>query len=143
MIDPDLIKTKLELIQRDLERLFELKDFSIDEIAADFYKWSTLKLLLVEIIGRAIDINAHIIAETDDLRNPAPSSSHLTFVRLGDMGVLPADFADKIADSAGFRNRVVHEYNDLLHDKVYETVAEALEQYTRYCRYILEYLQQM
>lgn len=140
MVDKDFIKTKIELIQRDLERLAEFRDFTLDQIAGNFYKWSTLKLLLVEIIGRAIDVNAHIIAETGNLKEAAPVSSHATFTRLGAMGILPSDFAAEIANSAGFRNRVVHEYNNLLHNKVYETVAEALDQYTRYCGYILAYL---
>lgn len=140
MLDREFIQIKLELIQKDLEHLKELGDLSLDEIAADFYKWSTLKLVLVEIIGRAIDINTHIIAEEGDLKTPAPTSSRETFIRLGTMGIFPADFADEISKSAGFRNRVVHEYNDLERNKVYETVDEALGQFTRYCGYIMEYI---
>jgi uncharacterized protein YutE (UPF0331/DUF86 family) len=140
MRDSDFIKTKIELIQKDLEHLKDLSGFTMDEIAGDFYKWSTLKLVLAEIIGRAIDINAHIIAEEGDAGEPAPASSRETFVRLGTMGVLPKDFAEEIAQSAGFRNRIVHEYNDLERNKVYETVDAALGQYTRYCGYIMEYL---
>ena len=140
MVDKDLIKTKIALIHRDLERLMALRDLSIDEIVADFYKWSTLKLLLVEIIGRAIDINAHIISEAGDPNVSVPASSRETFVRLGEMGVLPMAFAAEIAKSVGFRNRVVHEYNDLIADKVYHSVSDALAQYTRYCGFILTYV---
>lgn len=140
MLDSEFIRVKIELIQKDLENLKELSGFSMDEIAGDFYKWSTLKLVLVEIIGRAIDINTHIIAEQGDMKIPAPASSRETFIRLGTMGVLPADFADKVSKSAGFRNRVVHEYNNLERYKVYETVDEALAQFTRYCGYIMDYI---
>lgn len=142
MLDPDFIRAKIESIQKDLEQLTALSGFTIDEIAGDFYKWSTLKLVLVEIIGRAIDINAHIIAEEGTLKDPAPASAHETFVRLGVMGILPDNFAAAISRSAGFRNRIVHEYNDLEKNKVYETVDEALEQYTRYCGHLLEYLKE-
>ncbi len=140
MLDKELIKTKIELIQKDLVHLEELKGLSIDEIAGDFYKWSTLKLVLVEIVGRAIDINAHIIAEKGEMKHPAPKTSRETFIRLGDMDILSVDFADLLSKSAGFRNRVVHEYNDLKKDKVYETVDEVLVQYTEYCRHILTFL---
>ena len=139
MLDREFIQVKIELIQKDLERLKGLSGLSVDELAADFYKWSALKLVLVEIIGRAIDINAHIIAEEGDMEITAPASSRETFVRLGTMGVLPADFAEEISKSAGFRNRIVHEYNDLERNKVYETVDEALAQFTRYCEYMMEY----
>src|SRR3989344_9452233 len=95
MLDKELIKTKIELIQRDLERLQELKAYTIDEISGDFYKWSTLKLVLVEIIGRAIDVNSHTIAELGDLKEKAPETSAETFLRMGEMNILPKDFAQK------------------------------------------------
>lgn len=141
MLDKELIKTKIELIQRDVERLEELKGFTIDEIAKDFYKWSTLKLVLVEIIGRAVDINSHVIAELGDLKERNPDSLKETFLRMGKIKVLPDDFALQISESANFRNKIVHEYNHLLEEKVYETVDEALSQYTQYCGYILKFLE--
>ncbi|OGI16802.1 MAG: hypothetical protein A3J63_02015 [Candidatus Moranbacteria bacterium RIFCSPHIGHO2_02_FULL_40_12b] len=141
MLDKELIKTKIELIQRDLERLQELKAYTIDEISGDFYKWSTLKLVLVEIIGRAIDVNSHTIAELGDLKEKAPETSAETFLRMGEMNILPKDFAQKVSESAGFRNKIVHEYNNLLEDKIYETVEEALAQYTMYCAYILKFIE--
>jgi len=140
MLDKELIRTKIELIQSDLEKLKELKGFTIDEIAVDFYKLNTLELLLVKIIGRAIDINSHIFAEEGDLKEKAPASSRETFLKLGEMKILPEDFAKTIANSASFRNKVIHEYNDLDEKKVYDTVDEALEQYIKYCQYILDYI---
>ena len=38
MLDKELIKTKIELIHKDLEKLEELNGFTLDEIAGDFYK---------------------------------------------------------------------------------------------------------
>lgn len=143
MLDEELIKTKIELIQRDLERLQELKTYTIDEIAKDFYKWSTLKLVMVEIIGRAIDINSHVIAELGDLKEKAPDTSAETFLRMGEMNIFPKDFAQKVSKSAGFRNKIVHEYNNLLENKIYETVKEALAQYTEYCAYILKFIEKL
>jgi len=140
MLDKDFIKTKIELIQSDLEKLEELKGYTIDEIAADFYKFNTLELLLVKIIGRAIDINSHIIAEKGSLKERAPTTSRETFLRMGEMKILPEDFSEVIAESASFRNKVIHEYNELDEKKVYNTVDEALEQYTKYCQYILDYI---
>lgn len=140
MLDKEFIKTKIELIQSDLEKLEELKGYTIGQIAADFLKWNTLQLLLVKIIGRAIDINAHIIAEKGDLKERAPVNSRETFLRIGEMEILPREFAELIAGSASFRNKIIHEYNELDEKKVYTTVDEALEQYTKYCQYILDYI---
>jgi len=57
------------------------------------------------------------------------------------MEILPKDFSKSISESARFRNKIVHEYNDLEKDKVYKTVNEALSQYTKYCDYILKFLE--
>lgn len=141
MLDQELIKTKIDLIQRDLERLEELRGYTLDEIAGDFYKWSALKLTLVEIIGRAVDINSHIIAELQE-KEAAPGTLRETFLRLADLNILPRDFAEKIAESARFRNKIVHEYNHLEEDKVYYSVDEALAQYAKYCGYVLEFIEQ-
>lgn len=143
MLDKDFIKTKVKLIQRDLSRLEDLKGLTLQQVAKDFYKWSTLKLVLVEIIGRAVDINSHIIAEKENLREKVPSTLRETFLALGEIGILPPDFAEEISESASFRNKVIHEYNDLKKDTVYESIDEALEQYTKYCQHILNYLKQV
>ncbi|TET07726.1 DUF86 domain-containing protein, partial [Candidatus Aerophobetes bacterium] len=49
-------------------------------------------------------------------------------------------FAQEIAKSAGFRNAIVHEYNEIDKNIVYQTVGEAIKQYPEYCQYILNFL---
>ncbi len=44
------------------------------------------------------------------------------------------EFAREIAPSAGLRNRLVHEYNDSDQKIIYQSMGDALKQYTRYCR---------
>ncbi|KKU04832.1 MAG: hypothetical protein UX07_C0026G0012 [Parcubacteria group bacterium GW2011_GWA2_45_30] len=140
MLDPIFIKRKIKFIQEDLKRLEIFKGFTINEIASDWMKWNSLEWTLAKIIGRALDINRHVIAELARADIEPPAKHRETFLRLANLKVLPKDFAEKIAESAGFRNRVIHEYNNLDKNKVYETVNEALEQYANYCRYLLEYL---
>ena len=36
---------------------------------------------------------------------------------------------------------IVHEYNNLDQNIVYRTVGEAIDQYTKYCDYILKFLE--
>lgn len=62
MLDKELIKRKLQLNQRELERLAPFKNFTIDEIARDEEKHAACERYLERLIGRAIDINRHIIA---------------------------------------------------------------------------------
>ncbi|MBU0722832.1 DUF86 domain-containing protein [Patescibacteria group bacterium] len=142
MLNTKLIKQKIDLIQTDLERLIEFKQFTFDEMAQDYIKYAALKNFLMEIIGRSIDINEHIIAKLGKEHNLSPKDYRETFLQLSELKILPAEFAKTIANSAGFRNAIVHEYNNLNKNIVYKTVGEAIEQHNDYCNYILEFLEQ-
>ena len=139
MLDKNFIIRKVKLIHEELSRLEELSNFSLEEIASDYRKTAIVERLLEKIITRAIDINQHIIAEmgkgVERIRGYED-----TFLILSRLSVYPQEFAQQIAPSAGLRNRLVHEYNELDRGIIYHSIDEVLEQYTKYCRYILDYI---
>jgi len=116
-------------------------DFSFDEIAADFMKQATVERLLERIISRAIDINEHIIREQGDLAISPPKDYRETFIRLAELDIYPKDFADEIAKSVGTRNILVHEYDKVDYQRVYDSVKSCLKDYHAYLSYILTFLQ--
>lgn len=113
---------------------------SFDTVAKDWKAYSVVKLLLMEIIGRAIDCNQHIISESEGAGVASPLDYRQTFLRLEEMGILPQSFAEEIAKSAGFRNAIVHGYNNLDTKLVYRSIGDALSQYTTYCGQLLSYI---
>mgnify|MGYP001591099290 FL=1 len=141
MVDKEFIEEKINLITRDLSRLNVFSDFTISQMAEDFIKYGALKNMLMEIIGRALDINEHLISELADSKIEAPKNYKETFLFLKNLKILPEDFADEISKSAGFRNAIVHEYNNLDQNIVYRTVGEAIYQYTKYCDYVLKFME--
>ena len=141
MVDKEFIEEKINLITRDLSRLNVFSYFTISQMAEDFIKYGALKNMLMEIIGRALDINEHLISELADSKIEAPKNYKETFLFLKNLKILPEDFADEISKSAGFRNAIVHEYNNLDQNIVYRTVGEAIDQYAKYCDYILKFLE--
>jgi uncharacterized protein YutE (UPF0331/DUF86 family) len=48
---------------------------------------------------------------------------------MGDLGILSAELAQRLAPSAGLRNRLVHEYETLDDDRVLAAIDALLEQY--------------
>ena len=140
MLNKEFIKIKIEYIQRDLSRLKPMADLTIDEAAKDYIKYAALKNFLMEVIGRAIDINEHIISEAGDAKLEAPLKYRETFIRLGEMNILPEAFVKEISASAGFRNAIVHDYNNLDKHIVYKSIGDAIKQYTKYCGYILKFM---
>lgn len=140
MLDPIFIHRKIKWIQEDIKHLEQFRSFTFEEVARDWVKWNALEWALAKIIGRAIDINQHLLMELDDKNTPPPKDYTETFLLLKTLDILPEEFIAKIAKSAGFRNRIIHEYNDIDKNLVYQTVGEALEQYAQYCAYILKFL---
>jgi uncharacterized protein YutE (UPF0331/DUF86 family) len=140
MIDREFILEKINLITRDLKRLEVFSDLSIDQIAKDFIKFAALKNILMETIGRAIDINQYLISELSRPETEVPKTYRETFLLLEDLKILPGDFAEEISKSAGLRNVIVHEYNNLDKVIIYKKVGDAIKQYVKYCDYILKFL---
>lgn len=139
MIDIDFIREKINLITRDLERLKIFYEKTFDEIASDFIKYSAVKNILMEIIGRGIDVNEHLIAGLATPEMEAPKTYKDTFLALVKFNILPENFAKEVCKSAGFRNAIVHEYNDVAKNDVYKTIGEAIQQYTEYSEHILKF----
>ena len=141
MIDEEFVKQKTELIREDLELLRESKNLTFEQVISEnSIRWNGIQHLLQKIIGRGIDINQHLIAELAESKLKTPRTYTETFLALKELNVFPEDFAQEIAKSAGFRNALVHEYNNLDKHIVYKTIGEAIKQYTQYCDYILKFL---
>jgi uncharacterized protein YutE (UPF0331/DUF86 family) len=137
MINKQLVKRKLKLILDDLDKLKKFKDYTFDEVAKDYYTHKAVERIIEVIINEAIDINQHIIVKKTD---QVPVDYKQTFLKLGELEVLPKDFAKDISDSVGLRNILVHQYRELDEKIFYESISECLEQYTQYCDYIQDYL---
>lgn len=140
MIDAKFVFRKIKLIEKDLAQLEVLRGNTFHKVASNFYKYNTLEWILVKVIGRAFDINHHLIAEVSDGKIEPPLKYRETFLAMGDLKILPKSFAQQIAASAGFRNALVHDYNDIDRHIVYKTVDEAIDQYLKYCDYIMKFL---
>jgi len=139
MLNHTFLQRKIKLIQEDLARLEPLGHFSFHEVAKDPVKYAATERLLERIITRAIDINRHCIAELGK-GNEVVRTYEDTFLRLGDLAVLPQTLAKAIAPSAGLRNVLVHEYDEVDERLVYQSVGHALTQYTKYCDQLIKLL---
>lgn len=64
-----------------------------------------------------------------------------TILRMGELGVLPPDFAIQLAPIAGFRNILIHEYLLIDWDEVYHNL-QNLDDLHQFVAYIRAWLQQ-
>lgn len=136
-VEVGIIRRKLSVIIENLQALKPIQEMSREEYAADIYKRKATERLLQELIEAAVDINTHIIVETG---NQVPDYYYESFIEMGQIKAIPPDLAERLAPSAGLRNRLVHEYDRLDHSMVLAAVAMAEEQYVRYVKAIEEFI---
>lgn len=134
MVRPEFVERKLQLITEELGRLAEFRHVSYEALIGDAVRLAAVERILERIVLRAIDVNEHLISSlaTGAEEKATRLTYRDTFLKLADYGVLTQDFAQRIAASAGLRNILVHEYNDVDHRIVHGAIRTALEQYTSY-----------
>lgn len=136
-IDTVIITTRLEFITRYLENLKRFQVISWDDYYNNFDTQLITERLIQLMAQAAIDINEHILSKL----NPGNSLTNFeAFIELGKYGVISPELAQQIAPSAGLRNRLVHEYDEIDPRKVFEAISSALQQYPLYVRQINNYV---
>jgi uncharacterized protein YutE (UPF0331/DUF86 family) len=139
MLNNEFVNRKIRLIQKDIDRLGSFVKEGREEVVMDYFKMNNIERMLEKIINRAIDINQHIVSRKGK-GDEKLGGYEDTFYAMADIGVFEKDFAEKIAPSAGLRNRLVHEYDDIDKDIVFDSAVKAVGQYTKYCDYTLKFI---
>ena len=129
MIDRELVTRKLVLIAEDLPAIEELARQPLAAHLASPTSEVLVERYLERMIGRMIDVNYHLLTESGE---PPPRDYFQSFVSLGRLGALEAEFARRIAACAGLRNRLVHEYDMLDPEKVHQALQSAVVDVPRY-----------
>ncbi|MGH8434809.1 MAG: type VII toxin-antitoxin system HepT family RNase toxin, partial [Pseudomonas sp.] len=132
VLRPEFVERKLQLITEDLERLGQFRSISYESLIADPLRLAAVERLLERIILRAIDVNEHIITElaTGGEEKTTRLTYRDTFLKLSAYGVYDEAFAERIAPAAGLRNILVHQYNDIDHRIVFDSIGKVLELFT-------------
>lgn len=133
MPDKKLIAKKLSEIFKQLEHLSKLVKLSQRELFGNESNFYFAERVMERLIGAAIDINMHLIA---DLKAEVPESYFDSFLALAKVKILPFSFAKRIAPSTSLRNILVHEYQALDSKKFMTGLKMALRDYEKYARYI-------
>lgn len=139
MIRKNFLTRKIKLMENDLVLLKPLSKYSFDELAKQEYLYLAAERLLEKLINRVVDINNHIIAAKD--AEPAKDYGD-SFIKMGELKILPPEFVKKVLPSAGLRNRLVHEYDDLDERQIYKAVFTALDQFPKYIRYLIKLIEE-
>ncbi len=136
MTDEKLIRRKLSKLVQSLDELSEIEEYTLEEYLQNFFISRTTERLIQLIVETATDINGHLIIEAG--RKP-PETYYDSFIILGRLNIISSELAENLAPSAGLRNRIVHEYDEIIDKIVYESVNDALNLYRQYVKEIEDY----
>jgi len=109
----------LEKLSVCLKKLDPFKSKEKEEILQDPYLQDIIERNLEVSAQSVIDIANRIIS-IEDLEKP--QDYYDAIMRLGEAGIIPLKFAQKLAPIAGFRNILVHDYLDIDWDEVYNNL---------------------
>jgi uncharacterized protein YutE (UPF0331/DUF86 family) len=137
-LEQAFINKKIEDIEGYLTKVKDLLKFSDKKILSDYIKFHAEERLFQLIVDAIIDINQHIIKETDLSKEPEDPQG--VFYILGENNILPGKFAFKIAPVIAVRNRIVHGYETLDQNLFTKNLRENYTDFEKYLKYIEKYL---
>ena len=132
----DIVVRKVSNIKKYLKQLRKNADLSLDEYKADFNRQLIVERLMHLLIESAIDVNMHLVVSDGQ---PPPETYRSSFLEMAKIGAISSDLAVKIAPSAGLRNRLVHNYDDINLEIIYGAIDFALTLYPQYLEQIERY----
>jgi len=131
------IERRLDELSERLARLRPLAQKTRAEFDADAYLRDIVERNLEIAAQCCIDISNRIISLE---KAQKPRDYYEAVIRMGELGVLPADFARKLAPIAGLRNVLVHEYVSVDWDEIYDNL-QHLDDLARFAELVRRWLQ--
>ncbi|MBW1837996.1 MAG: DUF86 domain-containing protein [Deltaproteobacteria bacterium] len=113
------IERRLDKLNVCLKKLEPFKSKMKGELQSDPYLQDIIERNLQVAAQAVIDISNRIIS-IEGLEKPR--DYYEAIIRLGEAGILPFDFAQRMAPIAGFRNILVHDYLEIDWDEVYNNL---------------------
>jgi uncharacterized protein YutE (UPF0331/DUF86 family) len=130
------ITRKLLAMKKYIDFLNSHQNVSVEELKDDYQLLSAIERNFQLVIESALDIG-EIIISAEDFEKPEDYKS--VILTLGKHEILPPEFAEEFALVAGFRNILVHIYEEVDIEKLHEFLNN-LNDFDKFSKYIAQYL---
>jgi uncharacterized protein YutE (UPF0331/DUF86 family) len=135
-LDPAVIGRHLAALDEVLQRLRAHQGCSREQLASDGDRRWAVERGLQLCVQNALDIATHIVAGAGhDVSDYASAID-----QLGDLGVLPPEFAARFRGIAGFRNVLVHGYLGLDLGIVHRLLQTGLDDFVTFAGHVDRHL---
>ena len=134
----DRIRHIIGEINFALSKLETVKALDEGEFLKSQEKIDSAKYNLIVIIEGTIDICNHIVARAGG-RTPTDYSD--CFVILGELGILPVEFVEKLKRMTKFRNLLVHLYWKVDNHKVFNIIKKDIDDVKTFLQLIEKFIE--
>lgn len=139
-IDEESIKRKLKKLEEVVAKLEECKRASKEDFMTDFRISDSAMHNLVTGIEIIVDIGNHILTEVFQV---AADEYAKIIEKLGETKIVPKDFAEANIEMARFRNLIIHAYEKIDLNLVYQNLQKAPDIFRKFAKYYLEFLERI
>lgn len=134
----DRILEKVEFVSEAVDLLSSKQALERSEYLEDPEEQAIVERKFQTAIEACIDIVELLIVDSSE---PMPTTNADKFLLLGEQGVVSSRTAEKMAEAAGFRNVIAHQYgHEIDDDLVYRHLQNDLEWFPTFCREIDSHL---
>jgi len=137
-LNKEYIRQKIKLTDEYLAEMKKFLQISDEIILTDLKSRYSLERVFLLLVEELIDINNYLI-KTLNL-NPVEDLKS-SFIILGESGVLPTAFAQKIAPLGGVRNILVHQYEKIDFNLFLRNLRRNINDFENYIKNILLFIE--
>ena len=136
-LDSDVIRAKLDAIERSRQTLLDLHTVDATQLAQDPVIAAAVERLLTRLVDLTVDINSHVAAAQ---LGRAPGEYRESFDLAVAAGLIDATLAEELKPAVGLRNIIIHEYARLDLQRVADAVPRAVDAAGHYVTAVAQYL---
>lgn len=137
-VDKKSINKKLQRLTEDLKYLEKYKMESKEDFLIDFTVNAAAMHYMVEVIEIIVDIGNHFLNEVYQAH---PNEYKEAIEMLGDYEIVPKKFAKENTDMAKFRNLIIHAYDKIDMEQVYQNLQKSPDIFRKFAKYYIKFLE--
>ncbi len=129
----DVIRRKLISLSGYIKELEPFNEYTFDEYVGNYFIKRTGERLIQLVVENMVDINSILIAKNG---HEPPRDYYSSFELLGKIEAIPVDFASQLAPCTGMRNRLIHEYDKIQDEIVFESISKLINMTLDYIKFV-------
>ena len=137
MIRLSLVYDRVAVIDKSLNRLEQFRENTMDEFILNSDNYAIAERHLRISLEAVFDLGRHLLVKTGLGK---PNDYRDILILLGRNNIIPYDFLERIKGMAGYRNRLVHMYNEIGPEELYNIITTRLGDIRELTAFLLKYV---